>query len=119
MWTSPQKTADLFKFTMELLHEFTKEIINAKLHFLCNDKLTGLKKTNFEKAVEYQPIRSQWTPLYPLKTSENSKVFWYFQRAEKVSIGKEWAKALVSESNKSCLRQIPLSRFHHKNVSWN
>ena len=44
---------------LQVLVTFTEEILNAKLHFLCNDKLTGLKKTNFEKAVEYQPIRSQ------------------------------------------------------------
>ena len=30
--------------------------------------------------------------LYPLKTSENHKVFWYFQWVEKESIGNEWVK---------------------------
>ena len=52
-------TGQKMKFSIKDLVTFTEEILNAKLHFLCNDKLTGLKKTNFEKAVEYQPIRSQ------------------------------------------------------------
>ena len=30
--------------------------------------------------------------LYPLKTLENLKVFWYFQGAEKGYIGNEWVK---------------------------
>ena len=50
---------DQIRRKLQVLVTFTEEILNAKLHFLCNDKLTGLKKTNFEKAVEYQPIRSQ------------------------------------------------------------
>ena len=29
--------------------------------------------------------------LYPLKTSENRKIFWCFQGMEKGGIGKEWA----------------------------
>ena len=30
--------------------------------------------------------------LYPLKASENRKVFWCFQRVEKGCIGNEWVK---------------------------
>ena len=30
--------------------------------------------------------------LYPLKTSENRKVFWCFQGVEKGCIGNEWVK---------------------------
>ena len=30
--------------------------------------------------------------LYPLKTSENLKVFWYFQGVKKGCIGDEWVK---------------------------
>ena len=37
--------------------------------------------------------------LYPLKTSENRKVFWCFQRSEKGCIGKEWVKQLLNNKN--------------------
>ena len=32
--------------------------------------------------------------LYPLKTSKNRKVFWYFQGVEKGCIGNEWVKLI-------------------------
>ena len=34
--------------------------------------------------------------LYPLKTSENRQVFWYFQGVEKGCIGNEWVKFISS-----------------------
>ena len=36
------------------------------------------------------PFVPNATFLYPLKTSENRKVFWYFQGVEKECIGNEW-----------------------------
>ena len=33
--------------------------------------------------------------LYPLKTSENCKVFWCFQGVEKGCIGNEWVKGYL------------------------
>ena len=35
--------------------------------------------------------------LYPLKTSENRPVFWYFQGVEKGCIGDEWVKLVVNK----------------------
>ena len=32
---------------------------------------------------------------YPLKTSENLTVFWFFQEVEKGFIGNEWVKTIV------------------------
>ena len=37
-----------------------------------------------------EPICSQCTFLYSLKTSENLKVFWCFQKVEKGCIGNKW-----------------------------
>ena len=84
----------LFGETMTLefpadLVTFTEEILNAKLHFLCSDKLTGLQKTNFEKAVEFLAHSLPVNTSLPLETSEIRKVFWCFHRVEKGSIGKE------------------------------
>ena len=33
--------------------------------------------------------------LYPLKTSENRKAFWYFQEVEKGCIENEWVNSFV------------------------
>ena len=42
--------------------------------------------------------------LYPLKTSENRKVFWCFQGVEKGCIGNEWVKqAIVSKAHEHIL----------------
>ena len=38
------------------------------------------------------PICSKNSVLYPLKTSENHKVFWYFQGVEKGCFGNKWVK---------------------------
>ena len=55
--------------------------------------------------------------LYPLKTSENRKVFWCFQEVEKGGIGNEWVK---SEHSK-ILRENPVKHlrwiFLWKNVN--
>ena len=42
--------------------------------------------------VEINPFVPNAPFLYPLKTSENRKVFWCFQRVEKGCIGNEWVK---------------------------
>ena len=44
--------------------------------------------------------------LYPLKTSENRKVFWCFQEVGKACIGNKWVKAF-----KSCLWRNETSRL--------
>ena len=44
------------------------------------------EKTAFNPFVPNAPF------LYPLKTTENRKVFWYFQGVEKGCIGNEWVK---------------------------
>ena len=38
------------------------------------------------------PFVSNAPFLYPLKTSENRKVFWCFQRVKKVCVGNKWLK---------------------------
>ena len=43
------------------------------------------------------PFVPNWPFLYPLKTSENRKVFWCFQEIEKGRIGKEWVKDVLRD----------------------
>ena len=40
--------------------------------------------------------------LYPLKTSENLKVFWWFQGVEKGCIGNKWVKGFFSKCDQIC-----------------
>ena len=47
-----------------------------------------MKLFNFNSFVPNVPF------LYPLKTSENRKVFWCFQGVEKVYIGNKWVKTI-------------------------
>ena len=50
-------------------------------------------KDHINPFVPYPPF------LYPLKTSENRKVFWYFQGVEKRYIGNEWVNILCRRTS--------------------
>ena len=45
-----------------------------------------------ERLMYFNPFVSNASFLYPLKTSENSKVFWCFQGVERGCIGNKWFK---------------------------
>ena len=55
-------------------------------------------KRNSARIVEilFNPFFPNATFFYPLKTSENRKVFQCFQGVEKRCIGKEWIKNKIS-----------------------
>ena len=60
---------------------------------LRNTPLLCAKQCGFLKL---NPFTSNAPFLYPLKTSENRKVFWCFQRVEKGCIGNEWVNFVMS-----------------------
>ena len=47
-------------------------------------------------AVLFNPFVPNATFLFPLKTSENLKVFWYLKGVEIGYIGNEWVKQVTS-----------------------
>ena len=48
--------------------------------------------------------------LYPLKTSENRKVFWSFQGVEKGCIENEWVKLIIKVPKWSPLKKFDINR---------
>ena len=61
--------------------------------------------------------------LYPLKTSENRKVFWCFQRVEKGCTGNEWVNANTKTHElkpKSVFSKFTScnSQLHHTNLPY-
>ena len=60
--------------------------------------LSITEKRNSARIVEilFNPFFPNATFFYPLKTSENRKVFQCFQGVEKGCIGKEWIKNKIS-----------------------
>ena len=65
----------------------------------------------FRKTIKFHRIELPFNPFvpnapffYPLKTSENSKVFWCFQRVEKGCTGNEWVKWVKNSLFKLSLR---------------
>ena len=103
MWPNLQFSADLFKFT--------EEILNGKLHFLCSVSYNFLNGNHCGRGqnLNLGPFRHLWwnifakivnpfvpnAPfLYPLKTSENLAALWCFYGVEKRCIGNEWVNRL-------------------------
>ena len=69
---------DQIRRKLQVLVTFTEEILNAKLHFLCNDKLTGLQKLILKKQSNINPfVPSEllFTPCKLQKTVRFSDVF--------------------------------------------
>ena len=64
MWPIPEETADLVKFT--------KEILNGKLHFLCSDESEWEELRMDEGAL--QLVRAQYDKVLLLKESSFSKL---------------------------------------------
>ena len=55
------------------------------------------------KSLDRRLMRLVFPFLYPLKTSENCKVFWFFQGIVEECIGNKWVKYLFSFHFRSIL----------------
>ena len=64
-----------------------------------------LKKLRLFFRININPFSPNVPFLYPLKTSENLNVFWYFQGVEKGCIGNKWVK----ETPRWLILQFPKS----------
>ena len=60
------------------------------------EDLCKISLKEFSEALQINPFVPNAPFLYPLKTSENHKLFWYFQGVEKgcIDIGNKWVKLL-------------------------
>ena len=56
--------------------------------------------------VEFNPFVLNASFLYPLKTSENRKVFWCFEWVEKGWIGNEWIILVAAERLQANMRMF-------------
>ena len=81
----------------------SKNVVKAQImeHFFENDERILVVKYSYKKSHHngihnicwrIKPFVPNAPFLYPLKTSENNKLFWCFQRLKEGCIGNKWVK---------------------------
>ena len=73
---------------------------------------------NYSERVTYnRPVFHPLVPnapfLYPLKTSENRKVFWCFQGVEKGYIGNKWVNSTSRSNYSSPMKNTVRNKMNH------
>ena len=71
-----------------LKNDKTNKMVASMLRHMPDVK----NKTFLEIVLLFNPFVPNAPFLYPLKTSQNRKIFWCFQEVEKGCIGNKWVK---------------------------
>ena len=79
-------------FNLQAADPGTKCFPAVRLHTWKFIRCIGARKFHIAFHQIVDPFAPNATFLYPLKTSENRKVFWYFHGVEKGCLGNEWLK---------------------------